>query len=452
MGDFKVGFGRVNITPDFPVPLASYGTSKNRIHDRVLNELYFTAVAVTGTNGKTLLLTTYDITQVRADMRDDLAERVQKELGIDPDYFHLSGTHTHSSVDIWFDSDEIRAYVEDMKRKAVKACRLALEDQKKAEIYVGETKTDRLNFVRHYIRADGTVTGDNYGYQSKAPSVKHLTAADNTLRIVKFVRQNPDGTPARDVVAVNWQAHDHLTGGGKKRDLAADWSGAMRSWLESQHDCFATFFQGCAGNVNPHSRIANENRTLNYLEHGRLLAGYVNEIYDNEKLKKLNAGEVATYREVFRAKKNTAESEKLANAKKLWAFRKVHGVDDACKALALELGFHSPYHATAIVARSEMKEDYFDIPLWVFRIGDLGWTAAPFEMFDQTGAQIRAASPFPFTVTQGYTDANFYYMPTETAFGYGCYEADTARYACGTTEGIRDKMVEMLQKIKEEEK
>jgi len=68
-------------------------------------------------------------------------------------------------------------------------------------------------------------------------------------------------------------------------------------------------------------------------------------------------------------------------------------------------------------------------------------------MFDQTGRETREASPFEFTVTQGYTDANYSYLPTAAAFEYGCYEADTARCAKGTAEGVRNKMVEMLERI-----
>ena len=93
MDCFKVGFGRVNITPDHSVPLASYGTSKFRYHDRVLNELYFSAIAITGTNNKTILLTTYDITQSWSIIRNKLAERLKKDFGFDPDYLQIGRAH-----------------------------------------------------------------------------------------------------------------------------------------------------------------------------------------------------------------------------------------------------------------------------------------------------------------------------------------------------------------------
>ncbi len=449
MSDFRVGFGRVNITPDFPAPLDSFGNPALRIHDRVLSEIYFTAIAITDENDKTLMLTTYDITQCRADYREEVAKRLEEELQIDPDYFHLSGTHTHSSVAIYFDDPNVKRWRKDLVDKGVKACKMAMEDRKPAEIYVGETRAPGLNFVRHYMRADGTITGDNYGYISKAPSVKHMTKADDSLRIIKFVRKNADGSEARDVVLVNWAAHNHLTGGQKKTDLSADYSGALRSYLESEHNCFAAFFQGCAGNLNEKSRISKENITLNYLEYGRLLANHINEIYDNEKLTKLNSGPVVSIVETVKAEVNRDGLEKLKDAKRVKDYRTAHGTTPECKQLAIDLGFHSPAHAAGIVARSNIKEDYVEVPLRVYKAGDIAWSAAPFEMFDKTGKEIREASPFPFTFSQGYTDANFYYLPTDESFEYGCYEVDTTRYKRGTAEMVRDKLIEMLKKIKD---
>lgn len=447
MGKFQVGYAKINITPDYPVPLASYGTAKFRFHDRVLNEIYFTAVAVTDETDRTMLLCTYDITQCPAWIRDPIAERVEKELGVENDYFHLSGTHTHSSVELAFDSDEIRCYREDLKNKAVEACRRALSERREAEILVGETKTEGMNFVRHYVREDGVVASDNHGGGSKAPLVRHVKAADETMRVVKFTRKNADGTPARDVVLVNWQAHNHLTGGFYRKDLAADFSGAMRSYLESERDCYAVFLQGCAGNLNEKSRLPEENKTTNYLDYGKMLASYVLALYDN--MTPVPAGRVVCLKEIFRARVNRADMDKLDRALEIQAYRAAHGIDDVCKKMVKDYGFASPFHADGVIKRSKITGDFIEIPLRVHRIGEIAFSACPFEMFDTTGEEIRAGSPFAFTVTQGYTDAQFYYLPTAESYDYGCYEADTTRYARGTAEEVRDQTLSMLRRLKE---
>ncbi|MBR3145260.1 MAG: hypothetical protein IKF53_05160 [Clostridia bacterium] len=447
MSEFKVGFSKVNITPDIPLPLGGYGSEKNRVFDRVLNEIYFTAIAITGENGKTLLLCSYDMSLVRDILYDEFAKRIKEELGIEKEYFHLSSTHTHSSVAIWFKDEKVDKYREDMIKKGIKACKLAIADQKRAEIYVAETKTDRLTFVRHYMREDGNVTTDNYNPGgTTATIVKHLTEPDETMRLIKFKRYNTDDSEAKDVLIINYQVHNHMTGGGKKKDLAADIPGSIRDYVESSHNCLAAYFQGCAGNLNEKSRIPSENRTTNYLEYGRLFAEYINDVYDN--MTKMPTGDIIVKREMFPITINRAEEDRLEDAKRVVAYRTEHGVDDECKKLAIECGFHSPYHATAVVIRSAIKEKEYLVPLNVYRIGDIGWTTAPFEVFDQTGVEIRKASPYPFTVTQGYTDGGYSYLPTEIAFEYGCYEADITRNAKGSAEKVRDKLIEMLNEIK----
>lgn len=63
MGEFRVGYGRTNITPDKSLPLASYGNPSERWFTRILNELYYTAIAFTDAEDNTVVITTYDITQ-----------------------------------------------------------------------------------------------------------------------------------------------------------------------------------------------------------------------------------------------------------------------------------------------------------------------------------------------------------------------------------------------------
>ena len=448
MDKFKVGFAKVNITPDFPVPLGGYGSEKTRIHDRVLNEIYFTAIAITDPFDTTLIVASFDMVHCRNEFYEKIVAAVEKELGIPREYFHLSGTHTHSSVAAPTDENGLQAYFDDVIKKGIKACRLALSDRKPAQMYVGETKTERLNFIRHYYREDGTVTSDNYYTGSKAPIVKHITEPDETVRVIKFVRENEDGSEARDVLLINWQVHNHLTGGAKTRDLAADCVGAICKAIESRHNVHAAYFQGCAGNLNEVSRIKSENRTYNYIEYGMFFADYIDKIYDNENLTPMPAGKIKCIREKLTININRAEEDRLEDAKKVMAYRSKYGVNDECKELAKEMGFHSPYHATAIFNRSYIEEQTYDVFVNAYRIGEIGWVTAPFEVYDQTGVDTRLQSPFKFTFTQGYTDGANSYMPTRAAFQYGCYEADITKNAEDSAEKLCNKWVEMLNSLK----
>ena len=55
-GQFTVGYGRVNITPEESVPLAGAGNTSQRMSTGTLTYLYSTCIAITDTQGETVLL------------------------------------------------------------------------------------------------------------------------------------------------------------------------------------------------------------------------------------------------------------------------------------------------------------------------------------------------------------------------------------------------------------
>lgn len=442
----KVGYGRTNITPDEPINLASYGTDDIRIHTEVANELFFSAIAFTDAEDRTLLLMSYDISQSNKAFFHELRDIVSEKYGIPKEYIHLSGTHTHSSVSMGRDFPAVVRYTKKLMPLALQAIEEAFADRKPARLFAKEVKAERMNFVRHYFRADGTSCGDNHGPWSTAPVVRHVKPADETMRIVKVERENADGTRAKDLVLLNWQAHNHFTGGGKKTVLAADFSGAIRECMERDRDCLFTFFQGCAGNLNEKSRIKEENRTTDYQEYGEIMADYIKSVYED--MDPVEGGPVVAITREFNSKINHENDPLLEDAKEIVRYwNEVEHDAKHCAMMGEKSGIHSYYMARTILNRVTMGDE-FTIDINAYRIGDLGWTSAPVEMFDTTGEQIRAASPFKYTFTQGYTDSQEGYLPTEWAYDYGCYEADTTRFARGSAERMREQLVGMLHELR----
>ena len=444
----RVGYGRTNIMPDEPMPLDSYGNAEKRIHESCANEIWYSALAFTDEDDKTLLIMSYDITQCSRLLFDKIKQYAMDKYGIDEAYIHLSGTHTHSSVAVWLEWDSVKRYREKVIARAKEAIDMAMEDRKKAELWYANTKTEKMNFVRHYWRQDGTTCGDNHGPWSTAPVVTHVKDPDETMRVLKITRVDETGNPVKDLVLVNWQAHNHLTGGSKKYVLAADFSGAFRECLEKEHDCLFTFFQGCAGDLNEvDNRLPDNTRTRDLYEYGQILADYVNDVYD--KMTPLKSGKVKSLRRPFAAPLNHSMDHLYEAAKKIRDDWRASGFNNKEAVAAGEpYGIHSPYMATAICRHYEMGES-FEMNIQAYSIGDMGWTSVPVEMFDTTGVNIRKASPFEFTFTQGYTDESFGYLPTRDAYEYGCYEADTTNFAPGAAELVEEKLINMLHELKE---
>ena len=79
--------------------------------------------------------------------------------------------------------------------------------------------------------------------------------------------------------------------------------------------------------------------------------------------------------------------------------------------------------------------------------GDVGLAASPFEMFCQTEKQLRADSPFAFTLTVGYTNDRRGYLPAEECFSNRGYEVESCRFEAGTAEAVNREHLAMLNDL-----
>lgn len=72
----------------------------------------------------------------------------------------------------------------------------------------------------------------------------------------------------------------------------------------------------------------------------------------------------------------------------------------------------------------QMKEwpEKIDVILQTFRVGDVGIAAIPFEVFAETGLEIKARSPFERSFTIGLANGGYGYLPTPEQHQVGGYE------------------------------
>ncbi len=72
----------------------------------------------------------------------------------------------------------------------------------------------------------------------------------------------------------------------------------------------------------------------------------------------------------------------------------------------------------------QMKDwpEKIDVILQTFKIGDLGIAAIPFEVFAETGLEIKARSPFGRSFTIGLANGGYGYLPTPEQHELGGYE------------------------------
>ena len=436
---FQVGFGRVNITPDDPVPLAGYGNTNQRISSTVLDYLYATCIAITDTSGETLLLYSQDL--VNSSQTETVRSAVSATTGIPTENIMVAATHTHSAPDQSSTHENITFWKLDYVNKMVEAAEAALADRSDAEIMTGRAETKQLNFIRHYELSDGSYGGSNFGDFNKNTIVGYATENDPVLQVIKFQRAAED---KKDIILVNWQAHPLMTGGLTKPDISADFIGSTRSYLEEKTDGLFAYFTGAAGNHNPHSRISGDERTRDYKLYGQYLGEYVLEALEN--MTKQETGDIAVNRQMYACNINHDMEDKLDDAKKVSEL--YHSTDrDTGNVLARELGFSSVYHADAVLRRAKLEQTR-DVELNTVAIGGISFIAAPYEMFSNHGQYIKENTPFDMTFVISCCNGVNGYIPSTDAYDYGCYESHTGNFARETGDELAEEYVSMLNQLK----
>ena len=440
---FCVGFGRTCITPTESVPLAGYGNTSTRMSSNVLNDLYATCVAFRDAYGHTALMFHLDLICCNGEVMTPARQMISEATGVPFDYIHTSAPHSHSTPDLTNTAEpSIVRYIPWLQKQMVDAAVAAVEDLKPAKMYTTTTQTKGLNFVRHYVLTDGSFKGDNFGDLNQNPYAGHATEADPTMQLVRFVRKG-----GKDILLVNWRTHPHRTGGFTKPDIAADIVGSMRENMENDMGCLMAYFSGGGGNVNPKSRIEEENITKDYLEQGRAMADTALAAMDS--MKEAQLGVIRMVHLVHPGKVNHTQDVILDKAKEIQHIWKTTNDRPRCIKMGEPYGIHSPYHANAIVWKADLGE-YLDVDMYAFSIGDLAFVTAPYEMFDTNDKQIRDGSPFPMTFVATLANSVSSYIPSAYGYQYGCYEADCGRFHPGTGEVLAEKYVDMLKAIYEE--
>ena len=439
----KIGYARIDITPTEPVPLAGYGNTSRRISQNVLSPLCSACLAVTDDAGTTALLIHNDLIASHDWFSDPIRLAIQEATGVPFEHIVIHATHTHSAPDLSNKAEpSIPRYFEMVKARLVENALAAMEDRKLTiSAQMATTNTKRLNFVRHYVLADGNFKGDNFGDLNPSPYVGHTTEADSEMRLVKFHRVG-----AEDVLLCNWQTHPHRTGGSKKYDISADIVGVMRDEMEAALGCKFIYFSGAGGNINPRSRIKEENVTEDYLEQGKAMARYALDAEGSYEPLALTEVKVC-YKKIW-GELNRPDPKLLEGARLVKAHWEETNDFRACCEMAAPYGINSPYAACHVVGRSEDRNDGYDAPFTAVSFGDLAFVAVPYEMFDTNAKYVRQQSPFKLTVVASCcNDANGY-VPSAYGYIHGCYEADSAIYKPGSGEKFAYEILRMLEGLK----
>lgn len=438
-----VGYGKASICPDWPIGLLGFGTQKTRVSIGSKTDIFAIALAITDTAGDTALIVSLD--SAGGDDEYILRPMIENKFGIPQDHVIVSAIHQHSTPD-WTPQ-----YQKLLLQQVEKAVAAALADRAPAQMRMGKTQTTALTFVRNYICNDGSCWGPNYG--SKKSGIKcHESQADEEMRLLQFQREGK-----MPVLLVNFQAHPLKGAGSQDPYIHGDWPAVMRQELTQQLGTHVIYLSGASGNLNSTSAIPEENISTDWIHHGRRAAETVAAALEHLKPAKLGK---------IRAKEITKEYETDHSMDHLVPIAQpVYDlyVSDfaAAKQLAATIPqLHSVYHAKCIVSKSQTPR-MMERTLSAVSIGDVVFTAHPYEMFDANGVELRNGTlgnenyepqeqrenPFPMTVVCTLANGHIGYVPSRLGYINGGYSTDITRFAPGGGERLVADYLRLLSDL-----
>jgi len=434
--NFQAGFGRALVNPDCELNMNSA-----RKCSTVFENLYVSCLALSDGN-TTLFFFSADFRGTPELYLRNIRKRLWEKMEIPPEHIFVTATHNHSAPDVSFAGTQpMDGYLERIVYPAFEdAARQALQDLETARVFAGQSKTEGVNFVRRYFREDGAFHGLHIPETSTAPIVRHESEADPSVRVVSFQREGK-----KTIHLVNWQNHAAEAAITHKGVFCPDFIGALRDALEPEENAQVLYLQGACGNVNSLTYLPHEQHEGSHLSGyhriGQELARAVKEAILSSKEMKTGPLKV---KNVFLTGK--VNHEKTHMASRIPAIMAESDPEKRTKKLLAE-GFASRYEVAAIQRRSKMGETA-EIPLSAVSFGEVGMAFSPFEMFDSNYAELRAQSPFPFTVSVCYTNGTFNYLPSAFGFLHGGYEVLQCNYMPGTGEEVTSRLVRLLKELK----
>jgi neutral ceramidase len=421
---FRAGAAMSNITPplgepivgNFAQPRATY------IHD----ELHARCLVLD--DGKTrLAFAICDNVGIARDVFDAAKRMVHEATGLSEDHQLMAATHTHSATSAVGTNSlkpdgELTEYQRFLARRIADGIRCALNNLEPARIGWGSVDVPTQVFNRRWYLKPGTPLPNPFGGQDRVrmnpgradPNL--LEPAGPTDPQVSFLSvKSKDGRPI--ALLANYSLH--YVGGVPEGHISADYfavfaeSIAKKLGVDRLDPPFVGIMtNGTSGDVN----------NINFRKKAERQAPY-------QKLREV-AEEVADAVARVHSKIEFRDWVPLSGAQKelVLAVRKPTEEQLAyVRQLLAKPESTKPYHPLERVYAQRVLQlsdspDHVSIVLQAFRIGDLGIAAIPFEVFTESGLEIKQKSPLKPTFTIELANGSYGYLPTPRHHALGGYE------------------------------
>ncbi len=448
---FRAGAARVNITPPLGLPLVGeWDTPPGRY---VRHDL-FARCLVLEQGGTRVAFVVCDLLGISRALGDEVRRLAEKQTGIPASQILVSATHTHSAASAIgnrFDAKTgLDAYQTFVAGRAADAVACAVYTLRPARIGWATAREPRHVFCRRWFLKPGTMPANPFGSTEDRVKMNpgrcnpHLDRPAGPVdpQIVLLAAQALDGKPIG--MLANYSLH--YVGGTVKGEISADYYGLynerMRELLgaDGQEPPFVSLMSnGTSGNIN-NIDFTKPGEKLPPYARMRLVADEVAQtVFDA--YQKIAWRDKAELRAVFGEIELKYRSP--TDAQREWARAVTAKMAPDAKPKGL-----SEIYAQRVLACGEAPETG-TFPLQAVRVGELGITAIPCEVFSEIGLDLKARSPFKTTCTVSLAHGYFGYLPTPEQHALGGYETwlGTSRLEIDASTRIADRLLALLGRL-----
>jgi neutral ceramidase len=401
---FRASAAKADITPQSSQWLMGYNARKSTgVHDPI----YHRVVAIEA-GGEQVYLAVSDLCLFSPSVYDDVAQDLERTMGISRTHFWWSVTHSHAAPEVGApgmykallgrsDHEWDREYAAFVKESLIRAVRQARDKLEPARIGFGQGSA-MANINRRAKDVDGQVS---LGLNPEGP-------ADRQIGLIRLER--PDGSLI--ALIVNYAIHGTVMG-GQNLLISGDAPGTVAVYLEQKTNAEVLFVNGAAGNLAP------------------IYSGYPDA----------RSGHLSQFRALL-AERVLAAARSMGTSTSdvtLWAGEKI---------IATPQRQDIEWPADLSRYASSEGRPMVKLPVFFLRINDTLIWAAPVELFCEIAMAVREQSPFAHTFYFGYTNGWLGYLPTAQAFVEGGYEPRTSPFTAQTEKDITEGVAEFVQTLR----
>jgi putative membrane-bound dehydrogenase-like protein len=437
------GTARVDISPtQFPVIVS--GMFNQRMADRVHLPLHSRGIVLD--DGKTkLAIVVVDNLMITRELIDEAKGLASKATGIPIDRMLVSATHNHSAPSVMgaLGSNSDPRYAEFLLRQIVRTIDLANKNLQPARIGWGVANAKKFTHCRRWIFRNDSGTwsghGDPFGgatmkanmhpgYQS-GRHVGPSGPADPDLSILAI--QSAAGKPMGMLanLATHYKGSPIASG-----DFCDRFDAVFRDVVKADDSFVGIMSQGTSGDGMwmDYSKPRNDPGLEGYTKQVAELAAST-----WKEIKYKSDVDLAMAETTLKLKRRVPDEARLAWARKTFP----HPLETLPKAQA------------QIYAREALfihKVPEVEVKLQAVRIGDMGITALPNEVYAITGLKLKQQSPLAMTFNIELANGAQGYIPPPEQHelgGYTTWPARTAGLEVNAEPKIVTELVKLLEKV-----